>query len=98
MGHIPRRRLLCYECNRYTLLRPYFCLKNICTGTPVKSKFSRSLFSMNRWYGSLIYCGRLQKKANMGDVPFIWVIYLILTYLPLMDGGGKFSMIGNISS
>src|SRR6185312_614892 len=45
-----------------------------------------------------MYCGRLQKNANIGDVPLIWVMYLILTYLPLMDGGGKLSIMGSITS
>ncbi len=34
----------------------------------------------------------------MGDEPAIWVMYFILTYLPLIDGGGMASIIGSITS
>ena len=66
----------------------YFCLKKICTGTPLKLKCSLNLFSRKRLYGSLMYCGRLQKNANEGLALGSWVMYLILMYLPFHAGGG----------
>lgn len=61
----------------------YFFRKNIRMGMPSKLKFSRKRFSKNRRYGSLTYCGKLQKNANAT----LWVgnciMYLIFTLLPL---------------
>ena len=37
-----------------------------------------------------MYCGRLQKKANVGECVGNCVTYLILMYFPLVDGGGFF--------
>src|SRR5690606_6082422 len=66
----------------------YFCLKNTWIGTPLKLKCSRSLFSINRLYGSLMYWGKLQKNANIGDLALTCVTYFTLMYLPLLAGGG----------
>ena len=65
-----------------------YSLKNILMGHPVKSNFSRSLFSTNRLYGSLMYCGRLQKNANFGDLVGSCVTYFTFIYLPFHAGGG----------
>ena len=61
-------------------------------------KFSRNLFSRKRLYGSLMYCGRLQKKAKAGNLVGSWVMYLTFMYLPFQAGGGVSSMIGSITS
>ena len=59
----------------------YFSRINILIGVPVKSQFSRILFSRKRLYGSLIHCGKLQKNTKEGTLPAgSWVIYLILIY------------------
>ena len=76
----------------------YFFLKYISTGTPEKSKFSRSLFSTKRLYGSFMYCGRLAKNANLGVCVGSCVQNLIFMYLPLVAGGGVDSMMGSITS
>src|SRR5690606_15601553 len=76
--------------NNFLAEENYFWRKKISTGTPSKSKCSRSLFSIKRLYGSFTYCGRLQKKANIGERPLICVAYLILINFPLVAGGGKF--------
>ena len=47
----------------------YLARMNNCTGVPVKSHHSRSLFSKKRRYGSFTYCGRLAKNTKVG----IWV-------------------------
>ena len=57
-------------------------------GTPEKSHLSRNLFSMYRRYDSLMYCGRLTKKANCGVGVGSCVAYFIRMYLPLVEAGG----------
>ena len=49
-------------------------------------------------YPSLIYWGKLQKKAK--EVAFVgnFVMYLILTLFPLYDGGGVDSIFFNKKS
>src|SRR5690606_39629250 len=59
---------------------------------------SRNLFSTKRLYGSLIYCGRFAKHTNCGIAVGNCIQYLILMYLPLIAGGGLFSIIGNMVS
>ena len=67
----------------------YFSRIKIFIGVPVNTQFSRSLFSKKRLYGSLIHCGKLQKKTKDGTDPAgSCVIYLILMYLPFHAGGG----------
>jgi hypothetical protein len=51
----------------YPLLFFHFCLKNISTGVPDKSKFSLSLFSKKRLYASGTYWGWLQNTAMAGN-------------------------------
>ena len=67
----------------------YFCRINIFIGVPEKFHFSRILFSRKRLYGSFTYCGRLAKNTNEGTIVLgSCVQYLILIYLPLLEGGG----------
>src|SRR5690606_9537794 len=67
-------------------------------GTPSKSYISLNLFSTNRLYGSLMYCGKFAKNTNRGVGVGNCMQYLIFTYLPLIAGGGYFSITGNMVS
>ena len=57
-------------------------------GVPVKLYISLNLFSIKRLYGSLTYCGKLQKNANCGVGVGNCMQYFIFTNFPFVAGGG----------